>query len=59
MKTIGKEIKDGKEVSATEFYEIRSAIRFMREKQAQGYTATFPERTTNNNYIVYTWRIEK
>lgn len=59
MKTLCKEIKDGKKVSATEFYEIRSAIRFMREKQAQGYTATFPERTTQNNYIVYTWRIEK
>ena len=59
MKTLCKEIKNGTEVRATEFYEIRSAIRFMREKEVQGYTATFPERTTQNNYIVYTWRTGK
>ena len=59
MKTICKETKNGTTASATEFCELRSAIRFMNEKKKQGYTATFPERTTNNNFIVYTWRIEK
>ena len=59
MKTLCKEIKDGTTATATEFYEIRSAIRFMREMEAQGYTATFPERTNQNNYIIYTWRTEK
>lgn len=58
MKTLKKEIKDGTTVNATEFYEIRSAIRFMREKELQNYIATFPERTENGNYIVYTWRKE-
>ena len=40
-------------------FDLAAAIRFMKQKKEQGYTATFPERTTNNNFIVYTWRIEK
>lgn len=59
MKTICKETKNGTTATATEFQEICSAIRFMKEKKKQGYVATFPERITNNNFIVYTWRIEK
>ena len=59
MKTLRKEIKDGTTATATEFCEHCSAIRFMNEKKKQGYTATFPERTTRNNYIVYIWRKEK
>lgn len=59
MKTLCKETKNGTTASATEFFDFASALRFMKEKQKQGYTATFPERTTNNNFIIYTWRIEK
>ena len=59
MKTICKENKNGTTASATEFIDLAAAIRFMKQKKEQGYTTTFPERTTNNKFVVYTWRIEK
>ena len=58
MKTICKESKNGATARATEFYDLAAAIRFMKEKQQQGYITTFPDRTPNNKFIVYTWRKE-
>ncbi len=59
MKTIYKKTKNGTTARADEFYDLASAIRFMKEKKQQGYTATFPERITNNKFIIYTWRKEQ
>ena len=56
MKTLCQETKNGTTASATEFIELAAAIRFMKEKKKQGYTATFPERIGNQKFIVYTWR---
>lgn len=59
MKTICKETKNGTVARATEFCDLAAALRFMNEKKRQGYTATFPERTNDKKFIVYTWRIEQ
>lgn len=59
MKTLFNETKNGTQARATEFVDLASAIRFMKEKQNQGYIATFPERIGNRQFIVYTWRKEQ
>lgn len=59
MKTICKENKNGTTARADEFCDLASAIRFMKEKKQQGYTATFPERIGNRQFIIYTWRKEQ
>ena len=59
MKTLYKENKNGTTARADEFCDLASAIRFMKEKKQQGYTATFPERIGNRQFIIYTWRKEQ
>ena len=59
MKTLFNESRNGTAARATEFCDLAAAIRFMNEKKRQGYTATFPERIGNRQFIIYTWRKEQ
>ena len=56
MKTLFNESKNGTQARATKFVDFASAIRFMKEKQNQGYIAMFPERIGESQFIVYTWK---
>ena len=59
MQTKSYKAKDGTQARITEFSDLHAAFAFMKEKQNQGYFATFPERIGNRQFIVYTWRKEQ